>query len=235
MSSTAQAVPLVVPAPPWTRGSLSDLARGIYANGSRLSLQRQITTVYRPLYGSFVEILNWIPPHARMVDVGCGTGALLLLAAALRDLESGFGCDANAASIAIASAANRWPQVQFAVTGDLPEAAIAKSNVVCLIDVLHHIPAAQQRPFLERLLTLLAPGATLIIKDLHPTPRWRALANRVTDFLSTRSLVEYIGMEDVGAIAAQQGLHVREQRRFNLYVWSVYFVVAEKPTLVIPA
>lgn len=235
MSDAAHATALSIPSPPWTRATLSELARAIYANGSRLSLQRQVTTVYRPLYGSFVEILDWIPPRARLVDIGCGTGALLLLAAALRELRSGFGCDANAASIAIATAANRWPQVQFAVTADLPEAVIADSNVVCLIDVLHHIPVAQQRPFLERLLSLLAPGTTLIIKDLHPTPHWRAMANRVTDFLSTRSLVEYIAMEDVAAIATQQGLHVREQQRFNLYVWSVYFVVVEKPASVIPA
>lgn len=229
MTTAMRVAPLPILSPPWTRAALTELAKAIYANGSPLPLQRQVTTIYRPLYGSFVEILNWIPPRARMVDIGCGTGALLLLAAAVRDLERGFGCDTSVASIAIAEAANRWPQVRFAVTTDVPEAVIADSNVVCLIDVLHHLPAEQKRPFLTRLLRGLAPGTTMVIKDLHPTPRWRALANRVTDFLSTRSLVDYIAMEEVAGIAQQQGLQVREMRRFNLYVWSVYFVVVLKP------
>lgn len=228
MNPTESAVPLPIPNLPWTRRSLADLARAIYANGPRLTLQRRLTTVYRPFYGSFVEILNWVPPGARMADVGCGSGALLLLAAALRQLESGYGCDANPASIAIAKAANRWPQLRFAVATDVPEAALAASDVVCLIDVLHHVPAERQRPFLRELLRALAPGTTVIIKDVHPKPRWRALANRITDFLSTRSRVDYIGLDEVQSLMDEQSFIIREARRFNLYVWSIYFLVAEK-------
>ena len=221
--------PLPLPTPPWTRRALAALARAIYTDGTPLTLQRRITTVYRPLYGSFIEILRWVPPGARMVDVGCGTGALLLLAGALRQLSSGFGCDANPASIAIAERANRWPQIRFAVSAEVPAAEIAASNVVGLIDVLHHVPAHGQRPFLRDLLRALAPGTTLIIKDLHPTPRWRALANRITDFLSTRSRVDYLGLDEVQTIVSEHAFHIHEARRFNLYVWSVYLLVAQKP------
>jgi SAM-dependent methyltransferase len=186
--------------------------------------------VYRPLYGSFVEILRWVPPGARMVDVGCGSGALLLLAGALRQLQSGFGCDTNPASISLAEGANRWPQIRFAVRADVPAAELAASNVVGLIDVLHHVPAAGQRPFLHDLLGALAPGTTVIIKDLHPTPRWRAWANRLTDFLSTRSRVSYIGLDEVESILREHGFRIDDARRFNLYVWSVYLLVAHKPS-----
>jgi SAM-dependent methyltransferase len=221
--------PLRVPSPPWTRRSLTALARAIYADGTPLTIQRLVTTVYRPFYGSFADILRWVPPGARLVDVGCGSGALLLLAGALRQLSSGFGCDANPASIAIAERANRWPQIRFAVSADVPAAEIAASDVVVLIDVLHHIPAAEQRPFLQELLRALAPGTTVIIKDLHPTPRWRALANRITDFLSTRSRVDYIGLDEVHTLVSEHAFRIHEARRFNLYVWSVYLLVAQKP------
>jgi 2-polyprenyl-3-methyl-5-hydroxy-6-metoxy-1,4-benzoquinol methylase len=226
--SVASTTPLRMTAPTWTPASLTRLARSIYG-GARLNPQRRFTTVYRPFYGSFDEILRWVPAGARMVDIGCGSGVLLLLAKALRQLQTGQGFDVDAGSVAIATAANPWPEISFHVAADVPEPVLADSNVVSIIDVLHHLPSAQHRPFLRGLLTKIAPGTTVIIKDLQPTARWRALANRITDFLSTGSRVDYIALDDVKSILSEQGFTICDASRFNRYVWSSYLIVAQKP------
>ena len=62
-----------------SRWQLVALAKHVYAP-CRLSWHQRLTSVYRPLYTPFREVLSWIPLGARLLDVGCGTGALLHLA-----------------------------------------------------------------------------------------------------------------------------------------------------------
>jgi 2-polyprenyl-3-methyl-5-hydroxy-6-metoxy-1,4-benzoquinol methylase len=118
--------------------------------------------------------------------------------------------------------------VQFHVHQSVPAGVIHGATVVTLLDVLHHIPEDEKRPVIRQIIADLPPGARLIIKDLDPKPAWRALANRVTDYLSTRSKVSYIALADVVAILQESGLKIRVAKRCNRHVWSHFFVVADK-------
>ena len=207
---------------------LSALAKQIYSAGPRLSWHQALTTVYRPLYAPFGLLLHWVPPGATMLDLGCGTGALLLLAHAVRHLTRGYGVDMQAAPLRVAQAANQDPRITFEQHDDVPDQIIGECNVIALIDILHHVPAAAKLPLLQRVIDHTGSGAVMLLKDLHPRPRWRALANRVTDYLSTRSRVDYMAMEDVEAFCRRNGLTVLYARRWPKQVWSHYLVVARR-------
>lgn len=207
---------------------LTRLTREIYAQGPPLTLQQRLTTVYRPLYGDIGRQLVWIPAGASYLDIGCGTGALLLLAERLRQLRRATGLDPQARSIAVATGANRAAHVEFHCTAEVPAALLADSEVISMIDVIHHVPPDGQLALLDHICRHAAPGARLIIKDLDPRPRWRALANRITDWLSTRSRVHYRSMGDVAAFLTANGFTVLQAEKWRRHVWSPYQIVAEK-------
>jgi 2-polyprenyl-3-methyl-5-hydroxy-6-metoxy-1,4-benzoquinol methylase len=215
-----------IPPPELSDWQLTALAKQLYGNGPRLSWHQALTTVYRPLYAPFGLILRWIPPGATMLDLGCGTGALLHLVHALKPLAKGYGVDRQAGPLHVAQAINRDPRLTFMQRADLPIDLVPECNVIALIDIVHHVPAAEKLPLLQRLIEHAASGTIFIIKDLDRRPRWRALANRVTDYLSTRSLVDYLSMGEVEAFLRQNGLAVLFARRWNKQVWSHYLVVA---------
>jgi len=211
-----------------TDWQLSSLASRIYAAGPRLSWHQSLTTVYRPLYAPFGMILEWIPVGATMLDLGCGTGALLHLVHALKPLAKGYGVDAQLAPLRVAQAVNRDPRLEFIQRHDVPVDLIPECTVIALMDVLHHVPAIEKRPLLQRRLGHASRGTTFISKDLDPRPRWRALSNRMTDYLSTRSRADYLAMVEVEAFLSQSGLQVLSARRWNKQVWSHYLVVARR-------
>lgn len=214
--------------PEFSDWQLSGLAKRIYAAGPRLSWHQLFTTVYRPLYAPFGLILQWIPPGATMLDLGCGTGALLLLAHALKPLTKGYGVDIQEAPLRLAHAVNRDPRITFVQRSDVPVDIIRECNVIALIDIFHHVPAEEKLSLLQQVIDHSRSGTVVILKDLDPRPRWRAVANRITDYLSMRSRVHYMAMTDVEAFFRQNGLQVCYARRWTRQLWSHYLVVARR-------
>jgi SAM-dependent methyltransferase len=205
----------------WT---LTTLTREIYADVP-MTLRQRLTTTYRPLYGALDRVLEWIPAGARQLDVGCGSGALLLLAERLYGLESGWGYDPQPASIRLARAANRARHLRFAEGAEAPAEVVAAATVITVVDVLHHAGTPR---VLDPLLRHAARGARVIVRDLDPRPRWRAWANRITDYASTRSRVRYVAMQDTAAALTAAGCTVTHASKWRHYVWSPYVVVGTK-------
>jgi len=213
---------------PLTPRFLTKLSRKLYARGRRLSPHEALTTVYRPLYTPFHAVLEWIPRDAVHLDVGCGTGSLLLLANALGRLRRGYGFEIQEAPLALARAANQDARIVFETRPSVPVDIIRASNVISVVDTLHHVPTDRQITFLRQLLDEATPGTLLIVKDLDPRPRWRAFANRVTDFLSTRSRAYYMAMIDVRALLDGCGFEILDARRLHRHIWSHYLIVGRK-------
>jgi hypothetical protein len=90
------------------------------------------------------------------------------------------------------------------------------------------VPAAEKLPLLQRIFDHARSGTVVILKDLDPRPRWRALANRVTDYLSTRSRVDYMARTEVEAFFYKNGLEILYSRRWPKQVWSHYLVVGRR-------
>jgi 2-polyprenyl-3-methyl-5-hydroxy-6-metoxy-1,4-benzoquinol methylase len=210
-----------------TPNELRERASRIYSR-VRLGLRERLTTINRPLYAPLHLLLDWIPRHGVLLDVGCGTGAWIMLADSLRLLSQGLGFDLNMHSIEIANQANTNPNVRFSceeLTAPVHHGAPA---CVSCIDVLHHIPRPNKHDFLQELMGLTPVGGRLIIKDLDPRPRWSSLFNHVTDFASTRSRVSHVTMQEVVSYISQNGFDIIEADHCTMYVWRHYYIVATK-------
>jgi 2-polyprenyl-3-methyl-5-hydroxy-6-metoxy-1,4-benzoquinol methylase len=141
---------------------------------------------YRPYICPFERLLPHIPQRATVLDIGCGSGLLLALAASSGLDIRGVGVDTSEPAIAIAQLLGlrgvefqqSWPEGLF--------------DVVTMVDVLHHVPPAEQRHFFQRAAAKVAPGGKLIYKDMAERPWWRAAANRIHDLAVAREWIHYV-------------------------------------------
>jgi ubiquinone/menaquinone biosynthesis C-methylase UbiE len=151
----------------------------------------------------------------RVLDLGCGTGALSLQAKARapRAHVTGLDPDAKALTRARAKAARAGVEVSWQQGfGDaLPFADASFDRVVSSL-VFHHLTSDGRRATLREIARVLAPGGTLHVLDFGP-PRSaldRALlrlfhhGDRMDDNLAGRipALMAEAGLRDAGTAAS---------------------------------
>ncbi len=207
--------------------ALSDICKNIYKGKLKRFSRNKLKTIMRPLYAPFHEIYPWINSGSTVLDIGCGSGAFLLLANHVRELGGAIGYDINKKSVSLANMANTAETVTFEAKKMPTPEAIKNAQVVTLIDVLHHITPDDKSELFKQLFSHISTGTRLIVKDLDPKPSWRALANRITDALSTQSIVHYISLDDLVHLLKQKGFVIREKKRLFRHVWSHYLLVAD--------
>jgi SAM-dependent methyltransferase len=150
-----------------------------------------------PVFRTLLE-RGAIPPHARVLDIGCGQGLLASLLAA---------CDAL-------SAANQWPvgwpaapaHTRYAgidlmprdiaraqralaaltppptlICNDMCTAPFPPSDVVVVLDVLHYVDIAAQDAVLTRIASALGPRGRLLLRVGDASQRWRFITTRWVD------------------------------------------------------
>ena len=205
MSATTAAAPL-------RNRDLKAAAKRLYAGASGAT--RTIQSL-RPYICPFTRLLGFIPPGARVLDIGCGAGLLLALAADSRNLGESVGFDSSAKAIAIAElAAKRLAAegktaprfIRLDVRDAWPAGAF---DVVAMIDVLHHVPVVAQESAIKQAVAAVPPGGTFLYKDIAPRPRWRAAMNRLHDLVMVHEWVHYVFAEKVVGWATAGGLTLR--------------------------
>jgi SAM-dependent methyltransferase len=141
-------------------------------------------SILRPKLLSVMDLL--LTDEGRILDVGCGFG---LFAAYFGQTHPGrqiVGIDPNARRIDLArhvAGALGLVRHEFHV-GDVRTAALDRAfSAAYVLDVMHHIPRADQRSVLERLRDLLIPGGVLLIKDITTEPRFGLLFTEALDRL----------------------------------------------------
>lgn len=164
-----------------------------------------------------------VGPGARIVDVGCGPGAVLaLLAEAVGTEGQVVGLDSDESAVAAASAliaSTGLPSASVKVgkaddTG-LPEAGF---DVVMMRHVLAHNGGAEQR-IVDHLATLVRPGGALYLLDAHvraiamyPEPAGlEDLFERYLKFLAARGSDLRIGLR-LSHLVRAAGLLVEDFR-----------------------
>jgi 2-polyprenyl-3-methyl-5-hydroxy-6-metoxy-1,4-benzoquinol methylase len=198
---------------------LARVAATLYAADSLL--QR-----FRPYICPFEELLPIVPEGSRVLDVGCGGGLFLGLLSAEGRIRSGLGFDSSSSAISVAQRMCRraahgraWVQLEFQcrdASAPWPEGIF---DVVCLIDVLHHVTPQAQRPVFEAAATRLGAAGLLIYKDMASAPAWQAWANRLHDLVLARQWIHYVPVERVERWASEIGLVLVDARAIDRYCY----------------
>jgi 2-polyprenyl-3-methyl-5-hydroxy-6-metoxy-1,4-benzoquinol methylase len=174
-------------------GKLAALSRRLYRDGPLILRKMQHV---RPFICPFDLLLPHLPKTGRVLDIGCGSGLLLGLAAALGGKFAGIGFDMSTRAIRLAQHMGRsYPQLQFMqlpVDADWPSGAF---DAVCLVDVIHHVPQRLQREFMLSAAAKVAPGGLFIYKDMAKGPSFGAAANWVHDLLISRQVIHYVPVQ----------------------------------------
>ena len=131
----------------------------------------------------FEAAVDWIGASAMpLLDIGCGLG---LLGQYLR--EHGWhgayhGIDLDTAKVAAArAAAPQWRDFRCEIGN---AAALPPfQGHVALIDVLHYLPQAAQQQLLRAVATRVAPGASLLIRNVLRAPGWRFRVTQAEEWL----------------------------------------------------
>jgi 2-polyprenyl-3-methyl-5-hydroxy-6-metoxy-1,4-benzoquinol methylase len=119
----------------------------------------------------FLALMNLaLPGEGRLLDVGCGFGLFSVYFALMSPGRRIRGIDPDARRVAmarkVAAALGVADRVEYEVgTAErLPRETPYQG--VYMLDVLHHLDRDAQVPLLHRLRRLVAPGGTLLIKDV---------------------------------------------------------------------
>lgn len=174
----------------------------------------------RPLLCPLDVVIRQVPVAARVLDVGCGGGLLLGLLALDGRLVEGHGVDLSPGAIATARAmAQRLTgshvELRFEQVTSNGTWSAAQYDTVCMIDLIHHVPASSQRSMFMRAATMVAEGGVLVYKDMCVRPQWRAFANRIHDLVVAGQWIRHLPIARVEQWASDAGLTMRRAERIN--------------------
>jgi cyclopropane fatty-acyl-phospholipid synthase-like methyltransferase len=185
------------------------IARDLYSGAS---LNIKLFQTARPLICPFEDLVPWVPEAGKMLDIGCGAGLFLGLAANLRPDLHAVGFDVNADVIREAQAmANRQgltDRVTFEICRPEDPYPNGPFSAVSMIDVLHHIHPAFQRKAIVDAGASLSSGGVMIYKDMAQKPTFSALWNRFHDLVLARQWIHYRPIEEVESWLIEDGIEV---------------------------
>jgi SAM-dependent methyltransferase len=115
-----------------------------------------------------------LAPGQTVLEVGCGTGNLLAVAADAQPGATVVGLDPDPAALERARAKARRRGRQFRVeqgfADDLPHPDASVDRVLSAF-MFHHLPPATKRAMLAEVRRVLVPGGQLLLLDFEGLPR----------------------------------------------------------------
>lgn len=140
---------------------------------------------YRPMVCPFDDLLDIIPEHESIFDIGCGSGMFLSLVATYKNPEKVYGIEIDDKLIENAKKIFKninVPSEFKKYNGNTLPQEINSYKYIVLIDVLHHIPKQNQFPFLKNIYDMMNEESILIIKDIdrkNPLHYWNKIHDMV--------------------------------------------------------
>ncbi len=186
---------------------------------------------YRPLVAPFHAVLSHIPPGARLLDIGCGSGVLLYLALEYRRCQIAHGYDISANAVRKAKKLvgnnDRFKARLLKPNSEIPD--LADYDVITMVDVLHHVPAHRQRTFLRNIAEAMPSGAVLIVTDIDGSRRVGSGLNQLHDLMLNREWVHPWRASDVVRVLTKCGLEVAKPTRYRSLWYPHYLLIARRP------
>lgn len=186
---------------------------------------------FRTLICPFAPIALHIPAGSRVLDIGCGTGAFVNILAMQGHISEAVGCDVSQIALSAAKKAAKRLNLNSAFhlaasTKELPDDLF---DVVCLIDVVHHVPLAIQHQFFIDAASRVKPGGIFIYKEMADHPAWKAWANRLHDLIVARDWINYAPVAQALLWAKELKLVTIAGEQYNVGPYAHELVVLQKP------
>jgi 2-polyprenyl-3-methyl-5-hydroxy-6-metoxy-1,4-benzoquinol methylase len=199
---------------------IAAIARRLYRGGGAAT---RLMQHHRHRVAPIRRLVDLVPPGSTVLDAGCGCGLLLNCLAASGRLRAGHGFDSSprvidtareAAGVLVAERAGTAPTFECRpMEAGFPA---GRFDVVCLIDVLHHVPTAHQESAFKEALSRVAPGGFMLYKDMCDAPAWRAMLNRLHDLVVARQWIHYVPIETVDGWARQCGMQIERSEWISM-------------------
>jgi SAM-dependent methyltransferase len=189
-------------------------------------------SILRPKLLSVMDLL--LPEQGAILDVGCGFGLFAAYFGQTHPRRTIVGVDPNARRVDIARNVARalgLERHEFRV-GDIRDAHLTGPFAAAyVLDVMHHIPAHDQRAVLSRMRDLLQPGGVLVVKDITTEPRWGLLFTEALDRLMVgmHEPLAYRHHRAWGEMLADLGFRVRMVRVPDILPYPHVVIAATKP------
>ncbi|HEY0511834.1 MAG TPA: methyltransferase domain-containing protein [Thermoanaerobaculia bacterium] len=126
----------------------------------------------------FLRVLDYLPPGAKLLDLGAGHGifAHLSLAAGAPAATSAVAVEPDGRKVFHIP---RHPSLR--VVNGYHEAVRGSFGAVTVFDVLYRLPGSAWDPLLGWARQRLAPGGVFLLKEIDPEHRTKALWNRAQE------------------------------------------------------
>ncbi|MBS1153500.1 MAG: Glutamate synthase large chain [Myxococcaceae bacterium] len=156
--------------PPITDGEMDELYEAL----GRLPRQFRHYGAWKvrldPIYPLALPLLAY---RTQLLDLGAGMGLLGVLSHARFPALKVRCVEWDVEKVTIARRLLEGVSEVTVEQGDARTVALGSPDAICLFDVLHYSPIEEQRAWLTRCVTALAPGGILVIRELDPERgRW---------------------------------------------------------------
>jgi 2-polyprenyl-3-methyl-5-hydroxy-6-metoxy-1,4-benzoquinol methylase len=195
------------------REAIANIVRALPPVERAYSLVR--FSILRSKILSVMDLL--LTDEGRILDVGCGFGLFAAYFGQTHPRRRIVGLDPDGRRVEIARRVSERLGLRdhTFLVGDVREASVQGSfEAAYVLDVMHHLPAADQLPVLERLRSLLVPGGMLLVKDITTEPRFGLLFTEALDriMVGLNEPLAYRHHREWGAMLAELGFKVRMVR-----------------------
>lgn len=192
----------------------------------------KLKIVYRPYVCPFGPLLGFIEDDDVVLDIGCGSGQFGLLAAKFANPKAIYGIEIDENLIynanQIFNSQNFDIHFSFEVFNgkDFPK-NLALSDIIFLIDVLHHVPLNIRVDFFKNIVSAMKPGARIVLKDINAGSPL-VLANKVHDLVFAKEIGNEISFNDAIKLLKDLDLKIEDAVKTTTYVYPHYTIVAKK-------
>jgi len=177
------------------------------------------------------------PAVGRVLDFGCGHGAVALYLALQAPERTVTGVDVDGDKIALArdaaSAAGVTVTFDEVATDYRPT---GEWDAITIVDVLYLLDEAARLEVIDRAARALAPGGVLVIKEIDVRPRWKFWIAAAQELLATKVLRITAGSEMhwlppgvIGARLIGAGLKVEQRPLHHGRLHPHHLILGRKP------